>query len=87
MTFKLVFPRTEDVAARVARNYSGMVHGVDSDGVMDIEFPSIHHAASFVRTVEWEDHSYIRSDENGVSVVEFNKSVVVQIRLGETNNE
>lgn len=83
MTSKLIFPRTEVQAIKVAPMFGGKIHGADSDGVLDIEFPTMIQAASFVRAVEWEKHSQIRSDGNGVTVNTFNKPVVIQVQLGE----
>ena len=42
---------TLEAARRLAHGYSGHVHGDDANGVVDIEFPTVHHAASFAESM------------------------------------
>lgn len=41
-----------------ARGYKGWVHGDDPTGVVDIEFPSIHHASTFADTMLHVDEMF-----------------------------
>lgn len=62
--------------------FGGSVHGTDGDGIMDVEFQNLIQAARFISFCKIQDRTVIRSDENGVSVVSFNRSVVVQVDVG-----
>jgi hypothetical protein len=56
--------------------HRGALHGIDSYGIADIEFPSVRHAASFVETLRASDLVRFRDP-----VTRFNVPVVIQIQI------
>lgn len=70
---------TEDAIARLAPKYGGMFHGIDKEGIADIEFDDVYAAASFVGLFDAADTTTIR---DGMKVDQpFNSRVVVQMRV------
>lgn len=64
-------------------SYGGITHGTDEDGVMEIEFEDLIHAAIFVRNLRLAPIARIRSDGNGVTVCTFDRSVVLEIQTSD----
>lgn len=52
-----------DTAAPIAAGFRGGLHGDDASGAIDIEFPTVHHAASFADTVAPEWSADIRTPD------------------------
>lgn len=65
----------------ILSSYRGSVHGDDAAGVTDIEFPSMHHAASWAETHDITDRVTVRSDTAGRTLAQ---PIVIQYRP--TNN-
>ena len=76
------------VKAAVERNacrFGGKIHG-DDGYQMDVEFECLLHATDFIAIMGLRKVARIRSDENGVSQVAFDKPVVVQFNISEEPN-
>ena len=59
--------------------FNGAMHGgEDSDGIVDVEFPSMLKAASFVEATHLEDDAVVRGPE---VKREFNCPVTIQFSL------
>lgn len=56
-------------------SYRGRIQGDDSEGVVDIEFPALRHAAAWVIRCNIEDRVALRADSVGRR---FSESVIVQ---------
>lgn len=62
--------------------YDGKAHG-DDGWWLDVEFDSLVTASTCIHNHYFENVARIRSDENGVSQVAFNKPVVIQFKIRE----
>lgn len=56
--------------------HRGGYHGVDANGLADIEFPTLRHAASFVETLRDPGTATLRD-----AAFRFDLPVVVQVRI------
>lgn len=65
--------------------YEGKAHG-DDGYWLDVEFSNLVAATLCIHNHLFEHVARIRSDENGVSQVAFNKPVVIQFKIREDDD-
>lgn len=69
-------PLTKDAVYGNARFFGGLPHGDDANGLIDVSFPSILDAASFVEM--WRPVTTVSLRD---PVTDFTSAVVVQVQL------